>query len=45
MHEQLLAGSDAPYQNCYSVDQPKWLSELNIDIIRSKDNVRFCIVS
>jgi predicted TIM-barrel fold metal-dependent hydrolase len=37
--EQLLAGSDTPYQNCFSLDQSKRLSELNIDIARNKDNV------
>jgi predicted TIM-barrel fold metal-dependent hydrolase len=37
--EQHLAGSDAPYQNCLTMDQSKWISELNIDIVRTMDNV------
>jgi predicted TIM-barrel fold metal-dependent hydrolase len=39
--EQLLAGSDAPYQNFLSLGQSKWLSEQNIDLVRNKDNVCF----
>lgn len=38
-NEQILAGSDAPYQNYNYKDKNKWTSELNIDIIRDKENI------
>jgi predicted TIM-barrel fold metal-dependent hydrolase len=37
--EQLLAGSDAPYQHIPYKNTTRWMSEYNIDIVRNMHNV------